>query len=186
MARLLKKVGDGATELLLSAPWDRDKIYVHVPDQLRCSGITRHALVTDIFGAPHNWTDTAHMASRLILVANKYAEADAFNAWMAEQLPGEMQVVLASNAVVQTAGDNAVVPPEVLASSNPSCMSPHKLHLKPGVVLILLRNIDVDQGLCNGTRLTLEQVSRHTLKCRTLGGGAPRLPRTAPKDGFHR
>ena len=109
------------------------------------------------------------MASRLILVATN-AEADAFNAWMAEQLPGEMQVVLASNTVAQTARDNAVIPPEVLATLNPSCMPPHKLHLKPGVVLILLRNIDVDQGLCNGARLTLEQVTRHTLKCRILGG----------------
>ena len=32
-------------------------------------------------------------------------------------------------------------------------MPPHKLNLKPGQPIILLRNVDPNQGLCNGTRL---------------------------------
>lgn len=35
-------------------------------------------------------------------------------------------------------------------------LPPHKLHLKTGCTVMLLRNISPQQGLSNGTRLTVE------------------------------
>ena len=43
--------------------------------------------------------------------------------------------------------------PELLNSINCSGLPPHKLILKVGVPVMLLRNIDQSSGLCNGTRL---------------------------------
>ncbi|XP_071727834.1 uncharacterized protein [Rutidosis leptorrhynchoides] len=44
----------------------------------------------------------------------------------------------------------------------------HVLSLKPGVLIMLLRNIDQTQGLCNGTRLQVERLGDHTIKARII------------------
>ncbi|VDP25960.1 unnamed protein product [Heligmosomoides polygyrus] len=44
-------------------------------------------------------------------------------------------------------------PTEFLNKMTPTGMPPHALHLKVGCIVMLLRNIDVRNGLCNGTRL---------------------------------
>jgi len=44
------------------------------------------------------------------------------------------------------------------------------LSLKPGCPLMLLRNIDPLQGLCNGTRMVLMEIKQRVLQCRILGG----------------
>jgi len=36
---------------------------------------------------------------------------------------------------------------------SPGCLPPHLLHLKPGCILMLLRNWRLSEGLANGTRL---------------------------------
>jgi hypothetical protein len=45
-------------------------------------------------------------------------------------------------------------PLEFINSITPTGMPPHRLILKPGVIVMLLRNLDIRKGLCNGTRFT--------------------------------
>ena len=45
----------------------------------------------------------------------------------------------------------------IFASETPSGMPPHRLRLKVGAQVVLMRNISIEQGLCNGTRLTVEK-----------------------------
>ena len=44
----------------------------------------------------------------------------------------------------------------------------HKLRLKVGVPVILLRNINPAQGLCNGTRLIITELHDHVIKCKVM------------------
>lgn len=54
----------------------------------------------------------------------------------------------------------------------PPGFPPHKLILKPGTPLLLLRNLLPKQGLCNGTRLLfISMVGRFILKCKNLTNG---------------
>jgi len=57
--------------------------------------------------------------------------------------------------------DNSFVelPSEIYNMQMPSGMPPHVLKLKPGCVVILLRNINVGQGLCNGSRLIVKEIN---------------------------
>ncbi|KAH7707938.1 MACRO domain-containing protein 1 [Aphelenchoides avenae] len=49
-------------------------------------------------------------------------------------------------------------------------MPPHLLTFRPGMVLVLMRNIDQYMGLCNGTRLQLIGKVGENLKCTVLSG----------------
>jgi ATP-dependent DNA helicase PIF1 len=68
-------------------------------------------------------------------------------------------------------GDNATLyPTEFLNSINASGLPMARLALKPGCPLMLLRNIDPTNGLCNGTRMILLEIRPMVLRCRILGG----------------
>ncbi|VDO77141.1 unnamed protein product [Heligmosomoides polygyrus] len=59
---------------------------------------------------------------------------------------------------------------EYLNCLTPSGMPPHELHLKRGSIVMLLRNLDVNNGLCNGTRVMVESLGRFLLGCRFISG----------------
>ncbi|KAL3071933.1 hypothetical protein niasHS_017226 [Heterodera schachtii] len=59
---------------------------------------------------------------------------------------------------------------EAVHNEMPSGMPPHKLFLKVGTPIMLIRNLDVTQGLCNGTRLQVMRMAEDSLFCRILTG----------------
>jgi len=61
-------------------------------------------------------------------------------------------------------------------------MPPHRLTLKVGAIVVLLRNVDVVNGLSNGTRLEVLEMQRHFIRCRIVTG--PRHNRTCTLQYF--
>jgi len=49
-------------------------------------------------------------------------------------------------------------------------MSPHRLALKVGVPVMLLRNLDATSRLCNGTRLIISRLARRLIVAQIIGG----------------
>jgi ATP-dependent DNA helicase PIF1 len=79
-------------------------------------------------------------------------------------------------------------PTEVLNSFNPSGMPPHLLELKIGQPIILLHNVDPPQGLCNGTRLIVQNLGKRHIYASILNGNRmgqevaiPRVSINSPK-----
>ncbi|KAI9088572.1 hypothetical protein K1719_029686 [Acacia pycnantha] len=58
----------------------------------------------------------------------------------------------------------------IAATLLPSGMPHHKLVLKVGVPVMLIRNIDQASGLCNGTRLQVTQLGKNVIKAKALNG----------------
>jgi hypothetical protein len=55
---------------------------------------------------------------------------------------------------------------EYLNTLTPDGFPPHTLMLKPGIPMMLLRNLNPKEGLCNGTRLIFNQlISNKVLEC---------------------
>lgn len=63
-----------------------------------------------------------------------------------------------------------IILPEYLNTLNPSNFPPHKLKLRFDCIIMLLRNLSPSEGLCNGTRLQVLDLSNNLLKCRILTG----------------
>jgi ATP-dependent DNA helicase PIF1 len=67
-------------------------------------------------------------------------------------------------------GGTDLMPPEILHMQNQSNFPPHRLRVRVGVQVILLRSVDPANGLCNGTRLIIEQCGQWVLQARILCG----------------
>jgi len=46
----------------------------------------------------------------------------------------------------------------------------HQIKLKVGCPIMLLRNIDQSEGLCNGTRLKVTKLANHVIEATIMGG----------------
>lgn len=59
---------------------------------------------------------------------------------------------------------------EFLASTNVAGLPLAHLELRVGAPIMLPRNIDPSQGLCNGSRMTVTRAARHCIEVRLNGG----------------
>ncbi|XP_072058158.1 uncharacterized protein [Arachis hypogaea] len=91
---------------------------------------------------------------------------------MTAGLPGQEIVYLSSDSVCAEEGNMELeldaFSPEILNGINCSGLPPHKLVLKVGAPVMLLRNIDQTNGLCNGTRMQVRRMENHVIECKTL------------------
>ncbi|XP_025662239.1 uncharacterized protein [Arachis hypogaea] len=89
-------------------------------------------------------------------------------------IPGGEKLYLSSDSICMDEGNMEsqldLYGPELLNSINCSGLPPHKLILKVGVPVMLLRNIDQSSGLCNGTRLQVRKLGNHVIECEVLTG----------------
>ena len=59
-------------------------------------------------------------------------------------------------------------PLEFINNLTPSGMPEHQLFLKVGSIIMLLRNLNVHSGLCNGTRLILKELHDNLIVAETI------------------
>ena len=105
-------------------------------------------------------TNTGNDAQSKIILCPRNDECDQINEKIIENLTGTSKSYLSADSIDATdqrERDN--FPIEFLHSLTPSGMPPHSLTLKVGAPIMLLRNLAISDGLCNGTRLTVVGLS---------------------------
>ena len=65
---------------------------------------------------------------------------------------------------------NNDIPVEFMNSLTPNGLPLHKLVLKVGSIVVLLRNLNVKEGLCNGTRLVIRNMKDYVLDAEIISG----------------
>jgi hypothetical protein len=114
-------------------------------------------------------TDYEWMAERAIL-APKNTAVDKINAVISDTFCGTPTVCTSADS---TANDDDATrfPSEYLNSLSPAGMPQHRLCLKEGMPLMLLRNLNPMEGLCNGTRLIMKEVINGRLLKAVIANG---------------
>lgn len=93
-----------------------------------------------------------------------------FNDMVMNRLLGKERTFASADDVVKSEADCAVYTTEFLNTLEFSGVPPHKLTLKLGCVIMLLRNLSARDGLCNGTRIVVTKLGVHTIEGVILTG----------------
>ncbi|XP_021974979.1 uncharacterized protein LOC110870088 [Helianthus annuus] len=117
--------------------------------------------------------DLTYFQQRAIL-APPNEVVDSINKELLESLPGEEKVYFSSDSLCQSEEESefnmALFPPDVLNNLRLSGLPNHKLVLKLGAPVMLLRNIDQANGLCNGTRLQVTKLGKVVIEAKIITG----------------
>ncbi|XP_019457526.1 PREDICTED: ATP-dependent DNA helicase PIF1-like [Lupinus angustifolius] len=120
-----------------------------------------------------HYKDEQFLQCRAIL-ASTIEIVDQINEYVLMKIPGDEKEYLSSDEVdMSNANDNEafnILTPEFLNSLSTSRLPNHKIKLKVGTPIMLLRNLDQPEGLCNGTRLVVTKMANHELEAKIMSG----------------
>ncbi|XP_042757697.2 uncharacterized protein LOC122197551 [Lactuca sativa] len=121
-----------------------------------------------------NFNIAGYFQERAIL-APKNEVVQEINDRLLKLIPGETKEYLSSDSLCQSEFvhdqfDGNLYSPDVLNGLKISGMPNHNLILKVGVPVMLLRNIDQKNGLCNGTRLQVVSLGKRVIEAVIISG----------------
>lgn len=182
-AEYLLRIGNGTEEINdngdICLPNDICVAYTGADSDLDNLIESVYPMLNDSLHNPNYITSRAILSTRNDCV-------DSINLKMIDHFQGEEMVYHSFDCAEDD--PHNYYPPEFLNSLTPNGLPPHMLKLKLNCPIILLRNIDPANGLCNGTRLVVRGFQKNTIDAEiVLGQHAgtrvflPRIP-LCPSD----
>ncbi|GJS85835.1 DNA helicase [Tanacetum coccineum] len=159
---------------------------VNIPDEFYIpdSDAALANLINFIYDQMTLQTPTATDLQKKVIACPKNESADMINAKVLSMLNGQQQVYVSLDEATPHVNDGGetelLYPPEYLNLLNFAGFPPHRLELKVGAPIILLRNLNISGGLCNGTRLIVTQLLNKVIEARIITGTI--IPMTEAKD----
>jgi ATP-dependent DNA helicase PIF1 len=144
---------------------------IRIPDDLLISDSSDpvSALIDFVYPSLEiNFTDPDFFRHRAIL-APKNEVVHEINERLLSIFPGDEKEYLSSDTICQSEFvtdnfDHNLYSPDYLNGLKLSGLPNHRLVLKVGVPVMLLRNIDQKSGLCNGTRLKIISLGNRVIE----------------------
>ncbi|XP_004289246.1 PREDICTED: ATP-dependent DNA helicase PIF1-like [Fragaria vesca subsp. vesca] len=156
--------------------FDKDAAWIEIPPDMLIDNPPDP--IRSIFDATYpyferNYNNFNYIRERAIITPKNVTVAE-INNYAIDLLPGHMMSYLSCDSICST-NDNAEnlslsYPPELLNSIEISGLPSHKLVLKKGMPVMLLRNLNQTNGLCNGTRLIITNLFEKIIEARVLTG----------------
>ncbi|XP_058741412.1 uncharacterized protein LOC131613789 [Vicia villosa] len=114
-----------------------------------------------------------YLKSRAILVSTLEV-VDQINDHVLDLMPGEIKDYDSSNTVDKSEIHDTnvvdILTPEFLSSLSTLGLPNHHIKLMVGTPVMLMRNIDQSEGLCNGTRVMITKMTNHVIEARVMVG----------------
>ncbi|XP_035837083.1 uncharacterized protein LOC110892468 [Helianthus annuus] len=118
--------------------------------------------------------DAHNYFSDRAILAPKNEVVHEINDRLLAMFPGEEKEYLSSDSLCPSEDVNStqqrLYSPDVLNGLKISGLLNHRLVLKVGVPVMLLRNIDQRNGLCNGTRLQVKKLHNRVIEAEIISG----------------
>ncbi|XP_073064436.1 uncharacterized protein [Primulina eburnea] len=111
--------------------------------------------------------DENYMVNRAIITP-KYVDVDNINQMLILKFPGVEKEYTSWDSVEDD--NHNLFQEEFLNSLSPSGLPPHKIILKVGSPIMLLRNVVPELGLCNGARLICRGLGRNFIDAEIITG----------------
>ncbi|XP_057719411.1 uncharacterized protein LOC130933821 [Arachis stenosperma] len=153
-----------------------DESEVEIPDDLLITttdDLLSHLVDFAYLNLLQNMSDYKYFQSRAIL-APTLKSVEKVNNFVLTIFPRMENEYLSSDTTCQTDENEDVkqewFTPEFLNDIKCSGLLNHKLTLKSGVAIMLLRNIDQTLGLCNGTRLIVNKLGSNVIGATVVTG----------------
>ncbi|XP_022019122.1 uncharacterized protein LOC110919150 [Helianthus annuus] len=123
----------------------------------------------------HQYKNPGFFSERAIL-APRNEVVHEINNRLLSLFPGEEKEYLSCDSICQTeqvldSFQQGLYSPDNLNALKISGLPNHRLVLKVGVPVMLLRNIDQQNGLCNGTRLQVTFLGKRVIEAEVISGG---------------
>ncbi|CAH2216937.1 jg21360, partial [Pararge aegeria aegeria] len=157
-ADYLPKLGNG--ELTLHAMEE-----IELPQNI----ISSNNLIDEVFGNCLANENYEGMKDRAIL-APLNNDVEKINDDIVAKLPGEYKTYYSHDSMKDQPEGGVEYTTEFLNSVNISDLPPQELKLKKNALIMLLRNLDVSEGLCNGVRLVVTSLCNHIIKAKVVTG----------------
>ncbi|XP_050290504.1 uncharacterized protein LOC126728763 [Quercus robur] len=119
------------------------------------------------------FNDSKYLEERAILAPTNEVVED-INDYMIDLINVDEETYLSADSLCKASSNildqDVMYPIEFLNSLKFPGIPNHKLRLKVGLPIMLLRNLNQSNGLCNGTRLLVTQLSKWVLEVQIISG----------------
>ncbi|XP_051173501.1 uncharacterized protein LOC127289553 [Leptopilina boulardi] len=158
----LLNVGDGKHQ----STFEKKNNVLEIPQDLISNG----NLIEEIYGSSISSNDVSAYSSCILSLTNSEV-LDMNDRILSNSEGNEVVYYSIDSHVDEDQKDiNNIVPVEILNSLTPDGLPPHRLSLKEGCIIMLLRNMNLVQGLCNGTRLVVKSLLRNVISAEIIVG----------------
>ncbi|XP_071577023.1 uncharacterized protein [Temnothorax nylanderi] len=134
--------------------------------------ISKGSLISEIFGDKITIEQIHDNQDRAILCP-KNEDTFKINDEILHLIEGQEKEYLSIDSIMNDDTQEQLnFPTEFLNSVTPSGMPVHRLKIKIGAIIILLRNLNTKKGLCNGTRFIVNDLKPNLIYAEVLNGPA--------------
>ncbi|XP_047964804.1 uncharacterized protein LOC125209244 [Salvia hispanica] len=164
-------IGDG----VIGGPNDGEvAIQLPIDIVLPNSGDPLRTIVSNIYPSYMNPEELISCLHGRAILAPTLEVVDEVNQFMISLDQAQCRVYFSSDSISNSDSTSnglaEIHSVEFLNNLKCSCTPNHELLLKVGTPVMLLRNIDLSNGLCNGTRLIITRLGDYVLEGQVLGG----------------
>ncbi|XP_051163765.1 ATP-dependent DNA helicase pif1-like [Leptopilina boulardi] len=143
---------------------------VKIPKQIIAN--VNSDIVNDIYGKLIRDKKFDEISECAILSARN-ADVNELNERVVQLLDTTTERIYTSIDTVENNDSNSfneIILPEYLNSLSPPSLLLHELRLRVNSIIMLIRNLRINKGLCNGTRLLVLELTDNLLRCKILTG----------------